>query len=57
MGTLYALDWYKNRKRQIKKSTKKLVVEEDYYKRTCCLTSSLDDITAITIKTYRVAMQ
>ena len=30
MGTLYALDWYKNRKRQIKKSTKKLVVEEDY---------------------------
>jgi hypothetical protein len=27
--TLYALDWYKNRK-QIKKSTKKLVVEEYY---------------------------
>ena len=27
MTTLYALDWYKNRKRQIKKSTKKLVVE------------------------------
>jgi hypothetical protein len=30
MATLYALDWYKNRKRQIKKSTKKLAVEEDY---------------------------
>jgi hypothetical protein len=29
MATLYALDWYKNRK-QIRKSTKKLVVEEDY---------------------------
>ncbi len=28
MVTLYALDWYKNRKRQIKKSTKKLVVED-----------------------------
>jgi hypothetical protein len=27
IATLYALDWYKNRK-QIKKSTKKLVVEE-----------------------------
>ena len=29
IATLYALDWYKNRK-QIKKSTKKLVADEDY---------------------------
>jgi hypothetical protein len=29
IATLYALDCYKNRK-QIRKSTKKLVVEEDY---------------------------
>jgi hypothetical protein len=29
IAALYGLDWYKNRK-QSKKSTKKLVVEEDY---------------------------
>jgi hypothetical protein len=29
MATLYGLDWYKNR-RQNRKLTKKLVVEEDY---------------------------
>ena len=30
IATLYGLDWYKNRK-QIRKSTKKLVSDEDYY--------------------------
>jgi hypothetical protein len=30
MAILYGLDWYKNRK-QIRKSTKKLVADEDYY--------------------------
>ena len=29
IATLYGLDWYKNRK-QIRKSTKKLVADEDY---------------------------
>jgi hypothetical protein len=29
IAALYGLDWYKNRK-QIRKSTKNLVVEEDY---------------------------
>jgi hypothetical protein len=29
MATLYALDWYKNRK-QTKKAAKELAVEEDY---------------------------
>ena len=50
MTTLYALDWYKNRKRQIKKSTKKLVVEIILRKINC-----LDDTVVITIKTYRAA--
>jgi hypothetical protein len=31
MATLYGLDWYKNRRKQIRKSTKKLVEDEDYY--------------------------
>jgi hypothetical protein len=30
IATLYGLDWYKNRK-QIRKSTKRLVSDEDYY--------------------------
>jgi hypothetical protein len=30
MAALYGLDWYKNRRRQNRKLTKKLVVEEDY---------------------------
>jgi hypothetical protein len=30
MAALYGLDWYKNRRRQNRKLTKKLIVEEDY---------------------------
>ena len=30
MAALYGLDWYKNRRRQNKKLTKKLVVEEGH---------------------------
>jgi hypothetical protein len=30
MAALYALHWYKNRRRQNRKPTKKLVVEKDY---------------------------
>jgi hypothetical protein len=30
IATLYGLDWYKNRK-QIRKPSKKLVADEDYY--------------------------
>jgi hypothetical protein len=30
MAALYGLDWYKNRRRQNRKSTKKLVAKEDY---------------------------
>ena len=31
IATLYGLDWYKNRKKQIRKSIKKLAADEDYY--------------------------
>ena len=30
MAALYGLDWYKNRRKQNRKPTKKLVVEKDY---------------------------
>jgi hypothetical protein len=30
VAALYGLDWYKNRRRQNRKLTKKLVAEEDY---------------------------
>ena len=30
MAVVYGLDWYKSRKRQNRKLTKKLVAEEDY---------------------------
>jgi hypothetical protein len=30
MAALYGLDWYKNRRRQNRKLTKKLLVEGDY---------------------------
>ena len=30
MAALYGLDWYRNRRRQNRKLTKKLIVEEDY---------------------------
>jgi hypothetical protein len=30
MAALYGLDWYKNRRRQNRKSTKRVIAEEDY---------------------------
>jgi hypothetical protein len=30
MAALYGLDWYKNKRRQNRRLTKKLAVEEDY---------------------------